>query len=432
MKKIIIFLMVFFLVSPLFSQEGFTDIFSDSETEDASEESSSASGIGLTVSGEAGFKHGFYFDNGWDSERITLPYANLLLQADTDDVQAKIRLSLDDDLSSSITLYDVVDELSLSAFFPFGYLEAGLMKVEWGKGDGIHVIDPLNPLDQRGGFSSDINELKRAEIMMKMNIYLGQNGLLEVVYKPFYHPYQTAASGRWMITDMSLIPRLQPPPDTETWEYTQAAARITGAFQSLDLGLIYYYGYMSEPGLKFTATTDIVYTKAQLIGAEAAAVLGPLTLRGEAGLWISEDLDGSEAHLYNNRLSWLAGVDMMIPGTTLFVSIQEFGYYITDFSTVNPVDVNQSLTYNGKAYSNTLVAAIEGTFFKEQLKVRLSGLYLFEANGFMIMPQVFWYITDDLELSLSGTIIGGDDTGKNPYYAWKDNDSICIELNYLF
>ncbi|MCK5199287.1 MAG: hypothetical protein KAR21_13095, partial [Spirochaetales bacterium] len=339
------------------------------------------------------------------------------------------------DLNTILTVGDIVSEISLRSFFPFGYLDLGLFKTEWGKGDGIHVIDPLNPLDQSNGVSSDINEMKRAEMLAKMNFYLGDNGLFEIVYKPYFHSAETATAGdRWNIT----IPLydVQDDNNTETPAFSQAAARVTTTLGIFDLGGMYYYGYMTEPGVKLIFTPgpvlDVIYTKAQLFGLEAGWALGPFTFRAEGGYWFTEDKNGTVAHLYNDRAVWLAGFDIMIPGTPLFLSIQEFGSYVVNFDSSNPLDMDLGMSYNNNAMTNTLVAAIEGSFNQDKMKVGLAGLYLFEATGYMILPTYTWNIEDDLELSVSGQLFGGDNEGPNPYYAWRNNDSITLNLKYIF
>jgi hypothetical protein len=428
-KKLSILLIIILTAGLLFGQDGFGDIF-DSEELNESQKS-------ISLNGEIGFDYTTYLDDSWNSEKVFLPFINLnlLFSQDSLPVEAKIGLTIEgNDLDSTLLVGDIISEFSLRSFFSFGYLDLGLFKTEWGKGDGIHVIDPLNPLNQSDGISSDINEMKRSELMAKMNFYLGDNGLFEIVYKPYFYPVETASIGRWMVKDFTGFPS---PPDTELLDYSQAAARLTSTLGIFDLGGMYYYGYMTEPGVKFIFTstpvpTDIIYTKAQLFGLEAGWALGPFTFRTEGGYWLSEDREGTEAHLYNDRAVWLAGFDIMIPGTSLFVSVQEFGSYVVNFNSSNLLDMDLGMSYMANAITNTLVAAVEGSFYQDKMKLRLAGLYLFEANGYMILPTYTWNIEDDLELTLSGQIFGGDDEGPNPYYAWRNNDSISINLKYIF
>ena len=224
-----------------------------------------------------------------------------------------------------------------------------------------------------------------------------------------------------MVKDLSVLPNLQTPfPDTETLSYSQAAARLTATIGNFDLGGSYYYGYMTEPGYEFTSTltgpdpydpaaytttTDLVFTKAQLFGLEAGWALGPFTFRTEGGYWLTEDRTGTEAQLYNDRVVWLEGFDFMIPGTGIFVSVQEFGSYVFNFDSSNLLDMDLGMSYGNTAVTNNVIVAVDSSFYQDKMKIRLAGLYLFEANGYMILSTYTWNIEDDLELSVEGQFI---------------------------
>jgi len=91
------------------------------------------------------------------------------------------------------------------------------------------------------GYSQDIINLKKAGEMVKMNFYIKDSGLLEVVYKPFSSSHIMAQSGRWS-TGMKNNPNLHIP-DTTTLEYSQAALRLSGTLGRFDIGTQYYYGW---------------------------------------------------------------------------------------------------------------------------------------------------------------------------------------------
>ncbi len=440
MKKILVLLITLSFTWNIYSQDGFGSIFDSDDISTAGTVDQGKSSI--KINGKLGFSYKSYLNDSWNSERIISPYSNLELMIVSDSVEAKISMNIDAaDLDSNIKMDNLIDELYLRSFFSFGYLDLGLLKTEWGKGDEMHVIDPLNPLDQTNGPLSDINEMKRPEIMAKMNFYIGDGGLLELVYKPYYHSVETASEGRWIIKDLPFPLEPSTLPDTENPSYSQAAARFTTTAGIFDLGASYYYGFMTEPGYKITYTNpvdlstyraNITNTKAQLFGLEAGWAVGPFTFRTEGGYWLSEDHGGTEPSLYNDRAVWLAGFDIMIPGTPVFLSVQEFGSYVFNFDSSNPMDVDLGMSYKKNAMTNTVIAALEGKFYQDKMKIRLAGLYLFEANGYMVLPTYTWNIEDDLELEVSSQIFGGEDEGPNPYYAWRNNDSITLSLKYIY
>jgi len=440
-KYILFILSISLCTSLIWADDGFGDIFGEVPIE------AGASKFTFNVSGEIGMSMDFYMDDVWDSETKATPYADIALEAGNETIEAKAAFSFStDNLEAQLKVDDLIDELYVKAFFSFGYLEGGYIKTEWGKGDGDHVIDPLNPLDQSKGVYLDLNDMKSSEILSRLSIYLGGQGLLEFVYKPFFTPMEFSTEGRWSVFDMSSLPGAADivEPETNKLKYSQAAARATVSLGAFDLGMMYYYGFMTEPGYKFTSTwvgpgpadytttTDIVYTGAHLFGIEAAWALGPLTMRTELGYWLTEDLDGDLPEFYNNRFVYLAGLDLTIPGTNLFLSAQIKGAYVFHYDGLVPTDVDVMAAYNNTAFANTVLATAELPFFKEKMKLRVTGLLQIESVGYMIVPSFFWNIKDDLELSVYAKIFGGNNTGNNPYYSWDNNDSISMSMKYMF
>ncbi|HEC61980.1 MAG TPA: hypothetical protein ENI27_06960 [bacterium] len=428
-KRVLLAGLIILVVQLAWAAEGFDDILS--ETDGADEQSA----LTVDITGEIGLGLTYYLDDEWDSMISASPISILRVEARSDMLEGFLVFDLEQ-------MTDVLDELYMRAFFTFGYLDVGLLKVEWGQGDGIHVIDPLNPLVQTGRVETDILKQKRAEVMAMMSFYLGQNGLLELVYKPFFHPHQFDTEGRWALEIPDIIP-----PDTETLAYSQAAARLTGSLGFFDLGALYYYGFMSEPGYQFetsftgtdpldpthyTTTTELVFTRAQLFGLEGVLAAGPFTLRTELGYWLTEDTAGDQPELFNNRFVYLGGIDLMIPGTSIFLSIQVTGAYVLGYLDLAETDVDRMAAYDDTPHSTMIMGALDLPFARGLMKLRLSGLYLIQAGGFLLLPEYSWKIKDDLELRLSGQILGGKDTGNSPYQTWDTNDNVGISITYTF
>ena len=436
-RKVIIYWLIVLAAQLAWAGDGFDDFFSEDES------SAEQVAYAVAVGGEIGLGLTYYFDDGWGSMVSASPSSVLKIEATTDALEGAAVFSLEADGSGlPDAMTDVLDELYLKAFFPFGYLEAGLLKVEWGKGDGTHVIDPLNPLDQSEGIKTDILDLKRAEVMAMISFYLGENGLLELVYKPFFHPIQFATEGRWTIGAPDIIP-----PSTNTLGHSQAAARITGSAGFFDLGALYYYGFMSEPGYKFTTdfegtdpldpahyttTIDMVFTRAQIFGLEGVVAAGPFTIRTELGYWLTEDTAGSQPELYNDRFVYLSGIDLSIPGTSIFLSLQITGAYVLDYLDLAETDVDRMGSYNNTPHSTMIIGALDAPFARDSMKLRLGGLYAIQGEGYLLLPEYRWNIKDDLELRISGQIFGGKDTGKSPYQSWDGNDNASVTITYMF
>ncbi len=428
-KSILMALLAACLCAASWAQDGLGDIFAETPAEDGSESGKA----GIDFNGDAGVDLLYYLDEGTESAVEPAVTTNLTLAVKEKKAEATIVLSVTEDFKGNIlTFDDIIDTASIRFFLPFGFLEAGLLKTEWGKGDGIHAVDPLNPLDQSSGVKDDLDSMKTAVPMAKFRWSMTDQSSLELVYVPFFTPMAFAADGRWAVADYSMLPPLQPAPDTKTLENFQAGARLTATLGAFDLGASYYYGYYAQPGLRIFMTTDIVYTRAQLIAAEAAVAAGPFTIMAEGGYWLSEDGEGADAALYNSKVVYLAGIDYTVPGTELFLSVQLNGSWIQDFDDANPVDVDFMQAQDGKAFSNAIVAAADWPFLKEKLRLRLAGTYAIEARGYALLPSFSWKMTDNLELAVKAKIFGGEDVSGSVYRLWDENDSIGISLKYQF
>lgn len=438
-----LFILIVFSTALAFGQQdGFSDIFGAEGAEGSSEDSDF---MKVIISGEIGVSLKTFLDDGVDSDFSAIPQLNLDIIPSAGDLEGLARLKLDgSDMDSNIAVEDILEELYLRYFFSAGYIEAGLKKVEWGKGDGIHVIDPINPLNQSDGVVPDINEMKDPVNMVKLNFYLGANGLIELVYLPIFKGYTIADEGRWALVDMAELPNLTIR-EIGGLSGSTAALRYTTSLGAFDLGIQYYYGYKPEPGYKieteltgpnpydpadYTISTELVYTRAHLFGLEAGAAAGPFTFRAEAGYWLTEDLDGDQPELYNNSMVFLAGVDFTIPGTTLFVSLQATESYVLDYKDLTATDVDFLAAYDDKPTTTSIIPAVDFPFAREKFKLRLGGIYLVEANGWMAAPELFCYPVDDMEISLSGQFFGGE---KDSFYKiWKDNGNISLGFKYVF
>jgi len=274
---------------------------------------------------------------------------------------------------------------------------------------------------------------------------------LELVYLPFFQPMKLALSGEWAVADpqfAALITGSTAIENTQTLSHGQFAARGRTTFGPADIGLVYYYGFQSQPGYEITvgllsldpliygptSIDAILYTKSQLFGLEGALVLGPFTLLWEGGFWLSEDLEGTEATRYNSKLAYLGGIEFMLPGTSVFTSVQWNGHYVLDFEGLQFPDVDVLQAYDGKAYANMLIAAVEIPLLRERLTVRLAGMYQLESRGYALLPSIRWAMNDNLELEISSRMYGavGASAPASIYQRWDANDILEVRLTHAF
>lgn len=177
---------------------------------DDSASSSSFAATALSVNGEAQVNFRAYVDDEGTSgipidewNTWVDPKGKLGLNYSNDSVSADVKFALSKDI---ITDYkaDIIDELTLEAYLGNFVIQAGKMKVVWGKGDKLHVIDNFNANDYKDFLIPDYIDRRISEPMVRV-LYNAPNDAgpftsnrFEFVWTPFMTADRYAASGRWV------------------------------------------------------------------------------------------------------------------------------------------------------------------------------------------------------------------------------------------
>lgn len=494
-------LLIILLVTPIFAFEGFTDIFGEDTFEETTVQLSSDDS-GVKFNGALSFSIQGMKDIPPSKDITTTINGGLMMDLGWKGsiVDAKVTLDLLPKTDrTQLEWVDIFKILSISTFFEGGHVEAGLLKKEWGSGDGVHVVDVLNAPDYRNGISDDPLEMKMSEPMIVASARF-KDTTVEAVYKPMLIPMVAAtpdSGSRWMMPNPmeSIAPQAiglltntllgvkpnhylvsnnklpvilnnfvveEPSPDElSTLNNSQWGARVKTILGPVDVGIIYYNGFYTSPSFEMDFASlalsleeidqndklneflsnptkiKLEFTRAQLFGAEATVVVGPLTFMLEGGFWLSEDYKGHKPARYNNKAVYLAGVGFTIPKTSAYMSFTYNGEYIMNFpdgSNFMDADYLQSLvSSNGKAYMNTLTAAFELPLARERVNLRLAGTYQIETKGYLVMPSVSWSVVDELLVKAAGRFYGTfDDSIGSMFSEWKDNSTLTVGISYLF
>lgn len=177
--------------------------------------SSSFAATALSVNGEAQVNFRAYVDDEGTSglpidewNTWVDPKGKLGLNYSNDSVSADVKFALSKDI---ITDYkaDIIDELTLEAYLGNFVIQAGKMKVVWGKGDKLHVIDNFNANDYKDFLIPDYIDRRISEPMVRV-LYNAPNDAgpftsnrFEFVWTPFMTADRYAASGRWVPTQVN-------------------------------------------------------------------------------------------------------------------------------------------------------------------------------------------------------------------------------------
>lgn len=444
--------------------------------------SSSFAATALSVNGEAQVNFRAYVDDEGTSglpidewNTWVDPKGKLGLNYSNDSVSADVKFALSKDI---ITDYkaDIIDELTLEAYLGNFVIQAGKMKVVWGKGDKLHVIDNFNANDYKDFLIPDYIDRRISEPMVRV-LYNAPNDAgpftsnrFEFVWTPFMTADRYAASGRWVPTQnnklkerltgiansdlnktyisqlsnsSSLADNLYP--DLYQLKYMQAGARFTTTTGSWDWGLSYYFGRDKRASFDYkkmapyvqkylegTAEEDdkfIDYDFLQVFGIEAAKTFGAYNFRAEAAYNLTKDVAGDDPKVHNNSLAWVFGFDRDLPVSELNFNLQTQGKFILNHDEIKNSGNTERGTYKT---DNKLVLNISDNLAHGKLKPEVSAIYGFEHFDLIIMPKVTWYVSDGLEFSASGMYMQSFIESRSEFGNWHNNSFVQIAAKYTF
>lgn len=449
-----------------------------------------ASSSALEITGEGGAAARLFLAGSGDIEDRSVqmdPYfrLNFTYKGSVGDVEAKLKVNeriLKDNPE------DVIDELTLRAYLGDFVVEGGKMKLVWGKGDKVHVLDNFNSDDYSDFIFPDYIERRIAVPM----IHVAYNGLMNARFEFAYSPYMTgtryASSGPW-VPERTLISAYKNAnamakakansmghtyseptlgafltsyggskatdlygfskhnlPDTRTLKYGQFGLRATGTVGSFDWGASYFYGRMKDSSIHTEELVKMLlnagssahetvgqlydYDRMQVFGLEGATVVGGFNFRAELGYFLTDDVDGDDPTVHNNSLQWVFGFDRDLPWNNLNFNIQTQGKYILHGDDVkkNIADVD----YNGeKAWvQNRIILDITDSWMHEKLKPELKLVWNVEMKDVVVMPSVSYQLMEGLDVSLAGLYIYSGDNGQ--FADFKDNSFVQVGAVYKF
>ncbi len=330
-----------------------------SDSGSASSPGFGAASSALAISGEGGASPRWFLAGASDIEDRAVqmdPYfrLNFSYSGSIGEIDAKLKVNeriLKDNPE------DVIDELTLRAYLGDFVLEAGKMKLVWGKGDKVHVLDNFNSDDYSDFIFPDYIDRRIAVPMVHVAYNMVNGTRLEGAYTPYMTPTRYASSGPWVpehtllsawdsahagaqymaagytaagLLDLSdyAEPTLSSflsaynysatgyydfykdnIPNTKTLKYGQFGFRATGTVGSFDWGASYFYGRMKD---------------ASMDGTELAKLM---LLAGSANAFASGKF--SVGQLYDYDRMQVFGLE----GATVLGGFNfraELGYYLTD------------------------------------------------------------------------------------------------------
>jgi hypothetical protein len=355
-------------------------------------------------------------------------------------------------------------------------LKIGRQVVNWGRSDTLRVLDVLNPLDNREPGRADIEDLRRAVTMVKLDWHLGRSWRITGIAIPEmrfddlpsfgtdFSAFEVGGLDEFLppgippelippeLLESTLIPFLLPD-RTEPHHFgdTEWGAAVSGIFEGWDISF-HFAGvhediprYAPGDGAYIVEQVDEglkqVYDRILLVGAGGNYTFGSWLFKAEAA-WLYGfeyafiDLvmvDGIPFPLprldttdEKSRLDVMGGVEYYGFSETTF-ALEVVNRHIFDYeqpmlsvpSYVRENSVEYAVRYTADWFnarlSTTLLGIIFGWRGQDGAVVRAEGSYTFR-DGLVGTLGILIYEDGDLP----------------PLSLWGNNDRVFIDLKYSF
>ncbi|HEY9053643.1 MAG TPA: hypothetical protein VIO60_02365, partial [Rectinemataceae bacterium] len=320
----------------------------------------------------------------------------------------------------------LLDQAYLSLSLGSSSLEAGLMKLSWGRADSGGPLDVLNPQDL-SDLSVDPVDRKLALPMARLSLLLGQASELQAAFIPGRKGNAYALGGRWEpkafrdavpanLTLATLEAGL-----AEEWglDKSQAGLRFTTSLSGLDLGAQYFYGWLRDPVLYLpgSGSPSVAYARYHQLGFDAALVLAGIALRGEAALNLGTgplgiDISGADPALPNPALAFDLSAERSLPAD-VSLALRWSGSYRFGTSSIADSD---DIEFGKPALESALGLSLSRTFLKGALTASIAGVWGISDADYLINPSLSLNFGDGI-LGVSAGIYGGSASGSLGQYA---------------
>ena len=333
---------------------------------------------------------------------------------------------------------DLLDEFTARVYVNGNLqLEAGKMKVVWGKGDKLHVLDNFNANDYTDYIIPDYIDRRIAEPMFRA-VYTTDDGIkFEGIYTPTMtgDRYATDDDDPWLPKKMKTLAGNITYPDTFRLKYSQAGIRSTFTVGQVDLGVSYYYGHNKQVSVDVSPVfkrgqPDLHYDRMQVLGLEAATVLWRFNTRAEVAYNLTPDTAGDDPWVKNNSIGWVVGFDIDLPLHNINVNLQDQGSYILRNDKItSPYDTDYDP--KDRYTNNKLVLDVTDSWDHEKTKLDVKAIWGIERGDVIVLPKVTRTLLDGFDVSLSGIFIWCKDKDSE-FDGWQHNSFVTVGARYQF
>jgi len=449
------------------------------------------------ISGDATLAGRAYFDSDKASSTEVNVIPRLKLGFDYEGNATKFSSKLRFD--EQTLKYDnemILDEFSADLFVGNWVLSAGKMKVVWGKGDKLHVLDNFNSNNYYDFLIPDYLDRRNSDYMFRAQYNSPLGFRLEGIYTPIMQPETYAQKGRWVPNKVNTLTNnvltildqkytsLTPSsakkvlsvsddlyPDTHKLEYGQFGGYLNFTVGLFDFGVSYYNGRYKQVSADVTGLAcyqaiqlapaayrptmqaalagylanmmpSLHYDKVQSFGLDMQTALGPFTIRAEAVYNLTKDMDGNDPWIRNNNIGYLLGFDVSLPIHNVTLNVQGTGNVILkkDKLLDNKIGglvptktVDVDYDPTGCYTNHKVVVQLQDTFYYEKVTATVKAIYGIERYDLILMPEVSFKVRDGWKATASGLFITNLNKEENSeFLGWLNNSFIQLAVNYTF
>lgn len=331
------------------------------------------------------------------------------------------------------------------------YFKLGKQQVVWGKADGLKILDVINPQSYRKFILAPFEESRIPLWIAKIEKPLSDNVDLQVLWIPDNTSHVLPInSGDFAFTSRRFVPDLSTLPVganisinalqvSDSLSNSDFGFRLSSFVNGWDLTLNYLYHHDDFVTLFFESqnideqvqiSINPELTRSHLLGGSFSHSLGDYTFRGELGyetdkFFLSattfEQTHKSviNGNVKSNVFSYVLGVDWYGLEDSL-ISFQLFQSHI----------LTSGLELFRPNIDTTMTLLTQTNMYNEVLKLELLVLHNLDDKDNLIRTKAIYDWSDNLKLSLSMDVFGGNEQGLFGQFKTKDRLEFLFEYSW--
>ena len=312
-------------------------------------------------------------------------------------------------------------------------IRLGRQIIAWGRADQINPTDNLTPRNFTLLVPEDADE--RSGTTGAKIVYhvagLSLTGVVLPTFEPHVIPLQRPPTGS------TLRERLPGDP------VTQGAFKIEQTGGRVDWSLSYFDGFDLFPDLGIDTVratgVDLLlrHHRIRVAGADAAAALGPYTVRGEVAYTFTEHERAGD-QIKSPFLFLVLGADRTLPGG-LYVNVQYVLRVVANFQdpfavadpiarqvAIEQASINDQLD----DVKHGVAVRLSKTWLNETLVTEISSIVSPARAEFVLRPKVKYAVTDRLKLTAGADIFRGETPSF--FGRLRDTSTAYVEVRWDF